>query len=184
MFGDKPPIPEYKVAAIQKSRFILLHYGTFKAGWDWLILLATFYVAVTVPYNVCFTVVGGRDERQRGGGGQLPPQPPQRQRHPGGDPVYIRWEFITDIFLQLNPKVMNYRCVTTQNIWSSQVRGGGSVVDSLHIFYLCGSTSSCWDICLLLVFRVLTWAQSDFLQSFHGDSLKVFIWASQFGWSF
>lgn len=62
MFGEKPPIPEYKVAAIQKSRFILLHYGTFKAGWDWLILLATFYVAVTVPYNVCFTVAGGRDE--------------------------------------------------------------------------------------------------------------------------
>lgn len=62
MFGEKPPIPEYKVAAIQKSRFILLHYGTFKAGWDWLILLATFYVAVTVPYNVCFAVVGGRDE--------------------------------------------------------------------------------------------------------------------------
>lgn len=62
MFGEKPPIPEYKVAAIQKSRFILLHYGTFKAGWDWLILLATFYVAVTVPYNVCFTAVGGRDE--------------------------------------------------------------------------------------------------------------------------
>ncbi|XP_038154409.1 potassium voltage-gated channel subfamily H member 8 isoform X2 [Cyprinodon tularosa] len=62
MFGQKPPIPEYKVAAIQKSRFILLHYGTFKAGWDWLILLATFYVAVTVPYNVCFTVGGGRDE--------------------------------------------------------------------------------------------------------------------------
>uniref|UniRef100_A0A8C9VZ95 Voltage-gated delayed rectifier potassium channel KCNH4 n=1 Tax=Scleropages formosus TaxID=113540 RepID=A0A8C9VZ95_SCLFO len=60
MFGEKPPIPEYKVAAIQKSRFILLHYGTFKAGWDWLILLATFYVAVTVPYNVCFTA--GRDE--------------------------------------------------------------------------------------------------------------------------
>lgn len=62
MFGEKPPIPEYKVAAIQKSRFILLHYGTFKAGWDWLILLATFYVAVTVPYNVCFASVGGRDE--------------------------------------------------------------------------------------------------------------------------
>ncbi|XP_077304549.1 voltage-gated delayed rectifier potassium channel KCNH8-like [Lithobates pipiens] len=54
VFGDKPTIPEYKVAAIQKSRFVLLHYGTFKAGWDWLILLATFYVAVTVPYNVCF----------------------------------------------------------------------------------------------------------------------------------
>ncbi|XP_053554731.1 potassium voltage-gated channel subfamily H member 8-like [Bombina bombina] len=56
VFGEKPTIPEYKVAAIQKSRFILLHYGTFKAGWDWLILLATFYVAVTVPYNVCFTI--------------------------------------------------------------------------------------------------------------------------------
>ncbi|KAM9802862.1 potassium voltage-gated channel subfamily H member 8 [Syngnathus typhle] len=70
MFGEKPPIPEYKVAAIQKSRFILLHYGTFKAGWDWLILLATFYVAVTVPYNVCFTVVGGRDE------GSAPRSPP------------------------------------------------------------------------------------------------------------
>uniref|UniRef100_A0A8C4X7A4 Potassium voltage-gated channel subfamily H member 8-like n=1 Tax=Erpetoichthys calabaricus TaxID=27687 RepID=A0A8C4X7A4_ERPCA len=62
VFGEKPPIPEYKVAAIQKSRFILLHYGTFKAGWDWLILLATFYVAVTVPYNVCFSKAGGRDE--------------------------------------------------------------------------------------------------------------------------
>ncbi|XP_067891831.1 potassium voltage-gated channel subfamily H member 8 [Heterodontus francisci] len=56
VFGEKPALPEYKVAAIQKSRFILLHYGTFKAGWDWLILLATFYVAVTVPYNVCFSV--------------------------------------------------------------------------------------------------------------------------------
>ena len=51
------PVPEYKVADVQKSRFILLHYGAFKAGWDWLILLATFYVAITVPYNVCFTEV-------------------------------------------------------------------------------------------------------------------------------
>ncbi|XP_033866598.3 potassium voltage-gated channel subfamily H member 8 [Acipenser ruthenus] len=63
VFGEKPPVPEYKVAAIQKSRFILLHYGTFKAGWDWLILLATFYVAVTVPFNVCISVAGGRDDR-------------------------------------------------------------------------------------------------------------------------
>uniref|UniRef100_A0A3Q1FGY3 Voltage-gated delayed rectifier potassium channel KCNH4 n=1 Tax=Acanthochromis polyacanthus TaxID=80966 RepID=A0A3Q1FGY3_9TELE len=52
---DKPTIPEYKVAAVQKSRFILLHYSVSKALWDWLILLATFYVAVTVPYNVSFT---------------------------------------------------------------------------------------------------------------------------------
>uniref|UniRef100_UPI00398E9288 voltage-gated delayed rectifier potassium channel KCNH4-like n=1 Tax=Pristiophorus japonicus TaxID=55135 RepID=UPI00398E9288 len=55
MFENKPSLPEYKVASVQKSRFILLHYSMFKAGWDWLILLATFYVAVTVPYNVCFT---------------------------------------------------------------------------------------------------------------------------------
>ncbi|KGL85492.1 Potassium voltage-gated channel subfamily H member 8, partial [Tinamus guttatus] len=55
VFENKPSIPEYKVASMQKSRFILLHYSVFKALWDWLILLATFYVAVTVPYNVCFT---------------------------------------------------------------------------------------------------------------------------------
>ncbi|XP_058260789.1 potassium voltage-gated channel subfamily H member 4a isoform X2 [Hemibagrus wyckioides] len=51
----KPTLPEYKVASVQKSRFILLHYSVCKALWDWLILLATFYVAVTVPYNVCFS---------------------------------------------------------------------------------------------------------------------------------
>ncbi|XP_027897200.1 potassium voltage-gated channel subfamily H member 4a isoform X1 [Xiphophorus couchianus] len=51
---QKPSVPEYKVASVKKSRFILLHYSIFKAMWDWLILLATFYVAVTVPFNVCF----------------------------------------------------------------------------------------------------------------------------------
>uniref|UniRef100_A0A672HJC1 Voltage-gated delayed rectifier potassium channel KCNH4 n=1 Tax=Salarias fasciatus TaxID=181472 RepID=A0A672HJC1_SALFA len=51
---QKPSVPEYKVAAVKRSRFILLHYSVSKALWDWLILLATFYVAVTVPYNVCF----------------------------------------------------------------------------------------------------------------------------------
>ncbi|KAJ6656471.1 hypothetical protein lerEdw1_003759 [Lerista edwardsae] len=55
VFGEKPALPEYKVAAARKSPFILLHYGTFKAGWDGLILLATLYVAVTVPYSVCFS---------------------------------------------------------------------------------------------------------------------------------
>ncbi|KAG8446663.1 hypothetical protein GDO86_014205 [Hymenochirus boettgeri] len=53
--NNKPSLPEYKVASAEKPRFILLHYSIFKALWDWLILLATFYVAVTVPYNVCFT---------------------------------------------------------------------------------------------------------------------------------
>ncbi|KAK2916193.1 hypothetical protein Q8A67_000567 [Cirrhinus molitorella] len=52
---SQPTLPEYKVASVQKSRFILLHYSVCKALWDWLILLATFYVAVTVPYNVCFS---------------------------------------------------------------------------------------------------------------------------------
>uniref|UniRef100_A0A3B3TRV3 Voltage-gated delayed rectifier potassium channel KCNH4 n=1 Tax=Poecilia latipinna TaxID=48699 RepID=A0A3B3TRV3_9TELE len=51
---QKPSVPEYKVASVKTSRFILLHYSIFKAMWDWLILLATFYVAVTVPFNVCF----------------------------------------------------------------------------------------------------------------------------------
>uniref|UniRef100_A0A3B4ZE59 Potassium voltage-gated channel, subfamily H (eag-related), member 8 n=1 Tax=Seriola lalandi dorsalis TaxID=1841481 RepID=A0A3B4ZE59_SERLL len=55
VFGDPPALPEYKVADAKKSKFILLHYSTFKAGWDWLILLATFYVAVTVPYNVTYS---------------------------------------------------------------------------------------------------------------------------------
>ncbi|KAI1902476.1 hypothetical protein AGOR_G00045160 [Albula goreensis] len=59
VFGDPPALPEYKVDDAKKSKFILLHYSTFKAGWDWLILLATFYVAVTVPYNVCF--IGNHD---------------------------------------------------------------------------------------------------------------------------
>uniref|UniRef100_A0A3Q1JC10 Potassium voltage-gated channel, subfamily H (eag-related), member 4b n=2 Tax=Anabas testudineus TaxID=64144 RepID=A0A3Q1JC10_ANATE len=52
--AEKPSMPEYKVTAVEKSRFILLHYSTSKALWDWLILLATFYVAVTVPYSVSF----------------------------------------------------------------------------------------------------------------------------------
>lgn len=58
----KPSLPEYKVASVQKSRFILLHYSVCKALWDWLILLATFYVAVTVPYNVCFSAPDGGNQ--------------------------------------------------------------------------------------------------------------------------
>ncbi|XP_046467247.1 voltage-gated delayed rectifier potassium channel KCNH8 isoform X2 [Neodiprion pinetum] len=48
------PLPEYKTSAIKKSRFILSHYGGFKSCWDWLILIATFYVAIVVPYNASF----------------------------------------------------------------------------------------------------------------------------------
>ncbi|XP_038048828.1 potassium voltage-gated channel subfamily H member 8-like isoform X2 [Patiria miniata] len=45
-------LPEYKVAAMTKSRFIILHYSTFKSIWDWLVLIATLYIAIVVPYNV------------------------------------------------------------------------------------------------------------------------------------
>lgn len=48
------PLPEYKTSAIKKSRLILSHYGGFKSCWDWLILIATFYVAIVVPYNASF----------------------------------------------------------------------------------------------------------------------------------
>lgn len=48
------PLPEYKTAALKKSRFVLSHYGLFKSCWDWLILIATFYVAIVVPYNASF----------------------------------------------------------------------------------------------------------------------------------
>ncbi|XP_013778933.1 potassium voltage-gated channel subfamily H member 8-like [Limulus polyphemus] len=47
-------LPEYKTAAIKKSKFILSHYGVFKTCWDWLILIATFYVAIMVPYSAAF----------------------------------------------------------------------------------------------------------------------------------
>ena len=48
-------MPEYKVQEVKKSKFILVHYGLFKIGWDWLILLCTFYTAILVPYNAAFT---------------------------------------------------------------------------------------------------------------------------------
>lgn len=50
------PLPEYKTAALKKSRFVLSHYGLFKSCWDWLILIATVYVAIVVPYNASFVV--------------------------------------------------------------------------------------------------------------------------------
>ncbi|XP_031832379.2 eag-like K[+] channel isoform X3 [Nomia melanderi] len=48
------PLPEYKTTVIKKSQFILSHYCGFKSCWDWLILLATFYVAIVVPFNASF----------------------------------------------------------------------------------------------------------------------------------
>ncbi|KAL0841956.1 hypothetical protein ABMA28_014183 [Loxostege sticticalis] len=54
LHSSDPPLPEYKTSAIKRSRFIISHYGVFKTFWDWLILIATFYVAVVVPYNASF----------------------------------------------------------------------------------------------------------------------------------
>ncbi|OWF51387.1 Potassium voltage-gated channel subfamily H member 8 [Mizuhopecten yessoensis] len=48
-------MPEYKVQEVKKSRYVISHYGIFKIGWDWLILLCTFYTAIMVPYNAAFT---------------------------------------------------------------------------------------------------------------------------------
>ncbi|KAJ8320245.1 hypothetical protein KUTeg_001832 [Tegillarca granosa] len=52
-------MPEYKVQEVKKSRFVIAHYGIFKIGWDWLILLCTFYTAIMVPYNASFITVDG-----------------------------------------------------------------------------------------------------------------------------
>ncbi|KAG6450085.1 potassium voltage-gated channel subfamily H member 8 isoform X3 [Manduca sexta] len=58
LHSSDPPLPEYKTSAVKKSRFIISHYGIFKTFWDWLILIATFYVAVVVPYNASFVDEG------------------------------------------------------------------------------------------------------------------------------
>eukprot|EP00057_Strongylocentrotus_purpuratus_P019181 XP_011673655.1 PREDICTED: potassium voltage-gated channel subfamily H member 8 isoform X3 [Strongylocentrotus purpuratus] len=44
-------LPEYKVAAMKKSRGIVLHYSLIKSIWDWCVLLATLYIAIVVPFN-------------------------------------------------------------------------------------------------------------------------------------
>ncbi|KAJ2952844.1 hypothetical protein O0L34_g7210 [Tuta absoluta] len=58
LHSSDPPLPEYKTSALKKSKFIISHYGVFKTFWDWLILIATFYVAVVVPYNASFVQPG------------------------------------------------------------------------------------------------------------------------------
>ncbi|GFS22475.1 potassium voltage-gated channel subfamily H member 8 [Elysia marginata] len=47
-------MPEYKVQEVKKSSFVIVHYGIFKIGWDWLILLCTVYIAIMVPFNAAF----------------------------------------------------------------------------------------------------------------------------------
>ncbi|KAL3307537.1 hypothetical protein Ciccas_013946, partial [Cichlidogyrus casuarinus] len=47
-------LPEYRLEAPQTPAYILLHYSRFKFFWDWLILLMTFYTAISVPYCLAF----------------------------------------------------------------------------------------------------------------------------------
>lgn len=47
-------LPQYRQEAPKTPPHILLHYCAFKAIWDWIILILTFYTAIMVPYNVAF----------------------------------------------------------------------------------------------------------------------------------
>ncbi|KAL4237377.1 Potassium voltage-gated channel subfamily H member 5 [Mactra antiquata] len=47
-------LPQYRLEAPKTPPHIILHYCLFKTIWDWLILILTFYTAITVPYNSAF----------------------------------------------------------------------------------------------------------------------------------
>ena len=47
-------LPQYRQEAPTTPPHIILHYSAFKATWDWIILVLTFYTAVMVPFNVAF----------------------------------------------------------------------------------------------------------------------------------
>jgi len=53
---DEASVPHYRQEVPKTPRHIILHYSGFKAYWDWLILVLTFYTAVMVPYNAAFQV--------------------------------------------------------------------------------------------------------------------------------
>ena len=52
---------------MKKPFSVLSHYGLFKTCWDWLILIATFYVAIAVPYFVAFRYSSTQDSYFRNG---------------------------------------------------------------------------------------------------------------------
>ncbi|KAK3092310.1 hypothetical protein FSP39_001134 [Pinctada imbricata] len=47
-------LPQYRLEAPKTPPHIILHYCLFKTIWDWVILILTFYTAITVPYNAAF----------------------------------------------------------------------------------------------------------------------------------
>ncbi|XP_076334897.1 potassium voltage-gated channel protein eag-like isoform X2 [Tachypleus tridentatus] len=52
---------QYRQEAPKTPAHILLHYCAFKAIWDWIILILTFYTAIMVPYNVAFKSKSSED---------------------------------------------------------------------------------------------------------------------------
>ena len=48
------PLPEYKTAVAKKPKLVFSHYGYLKCLWDVIIIIATIYVALVVPYNAAF----------------------------------------------------------------------------------------------------------------------------------
>ena len=47
-------LPQYRQEAPKTPPHIILHYSVYKAIWDWLILILTFYTSIMVPYNAAF----------------------------------------------------------------------------------------------------------------------------------
>ena len=58
---DAEVLPQYKREAPKTPPHIILHYCTFKAFWDWVILALTFYTAVAVPFTVAFDARTSKD---------------------------------------------------------------------------------------------------------------------------
>jgi len=54
---DEASVPHYRQEVPKTPPHIIRHYCGFKAYWDWLILVLTFYTAVMVPYNAAFQVL-------------------------------------------------------------------------------------------------------------------------------
>ncbi|TSL75240.1 Potassium voltage-gated channel subfamily H member 6 [Bagarius yarrelli] len=48
--------PEYQLQTPDVHKWIMLHYGPFKATWDWVILLLVLYTAIFTPYSAAFLI--------------------------------------------------------------------------------------------------------------------------------
>lgn len=95
---------------MKKPKFILSHYGAFKTCFDWLILIATFYVAILVPFSASF-----RDQ--------------QNKAEPVGTiyvDVFVEIIFIIDIILSFRTTYVNKKgevVTDTKSILTHYLRG-------------------------------------------------------------